>query len=92
MNFIAWPVALSTLIYIMIQAVAFHRATVCRQEAWLKSAELKTRSLLHNPAPHERDWHLKCRIHLSRNQDEITWQRLPNLKKHQFRLDLEGVL
>jgi hypothetical protein len=92
MNLIAWLLAISTLITLMIQAVSFQKATVCRQEAWLKSTELKTRSLLHQPSPVERDWHLNCRIHLLRNQDEITWQRLPHLKKHEFRIDLEGSL
>jgi len=92
MNVLSWLVAISTLIYLMIQAVSFHRATVCRQEAWLKSTELRTRALLSSPAPHERDWHLGCRIHLVRVQEEITWQRLPNLAKHEFKLDLKGEL
>lgn len=92
MSFIAWLVAISTLITLMIQAVAFHKATVCRQEAWLKSTELKTRALLSHPSPHERDWHLGCRIHLLRNQEKVTWQRLPSLSKHDFPLDLTGEL
>lgn len=92
MNVIAWLLSLSVLIVLMIQAVAFHQATVCRQEAWLKSTELKTRSLLSSPASHERDWHLSCRIHLVREQEEITWQKLPNLKRHQFHLELRGPL
>ena len=92
MNLIAWLIALSTLITLMVQAVSFHKATVCRQEAWLKSTELRTRALLFKPSPHERDWHLNCRIHLLRNQDEVTWQRLPSLSRHQFTLDLEGEL
>lgn len=92
MNLLAWLLAISTLVTLMVQAVSFHKATVCRQEAWLKSTELKTRSLLHNPPAHERDWHLNCRIHLLRNQEEITWQRLPNLTKNKFELDLKGQL
>lgn len=92
MNLIAWLVAISTLITLMIQAVSFHRATVCRQEAWLKSAEVRTRALLSRPASQERDWHLGCRIHLLRNQEQIIWQRLPSLTKHEFNLPLEGEL
>lgn len=92
MNLVSWIVAISTLIYLMIQAVSFHKATVCRQEAWLKSTELRTRALLYKPAPYERDWHLGCRIHLLRSQDEITWQRLPHLTKHPFALELTGDL
>ena len=92
MNVVSWLLALSTLIYLMVQAVSFHRATVCRQEAWLKSTELKTRALLSNPSPYERDWHLGCRIHLYRAQETVTWQRLPSLTKHDFTLDLAGEL
>ncbi len=92
MNILAWLLCLSILIYLMIQAVAFHRATVCRQEAWLKSTELKTRSLLYSPKAIERDWHLGCRIHLLRHQEKISWQKLPNLKKYDFHLVLKGAL
>lgn len=92
MNLVSWLLAISTLIYLMIQAVSFHRATVCRQEAWLKSTELRTRALLFEPKPYERDWHLGCRIHILRNQEEITWQRLPNLNKHSFTIELNGEL
>lgn len=92
MNLVSWLVAISTLLGLLIQAVTFHKATVCRQEAWLKSTELRTRALLFKPAPFERDWHLGCRIHLLRSQEEITWQRLPNLTKHEFKLDLTGEL
>ena len=84
--------ALSVLILLMLEAVAFHKATVCRQEAWLKSMELKTRSLLSEVKPYERLWHLNCRIHLLRNGDQVTWQRLPQLKKNHFQLDLRGSL
>lgn len=92
MNLVAWLVAISTLITLMIQAVSFHKGTVCRQEAWLKSTELKTRSLLSKPAAYERDWHLACRIHLIRSQEQISWQRLPSLTKHDFVLDVTGEL
>lgn len=92
MKSLPWLLTLGILIVLMIKAVDFHRATVCRQEAWLKSAELKTRSLLTDPKPREREWHLGCRIHLLREQETITWQKLPSLKKHQFDLDLEGSL
>jgi hypothetical protein len=92
MNVLHWLVALSFLIILLIEAVDFHRATVCRQEAWLKSTELRTRSLLSNPKPRERDWHLQCRIHLVRDQETISWQRLPSLKKHDFDLPLRGAL
>ncbi|MCM2350411.1 MAG: hypothetical protein NDI69_10355 [Bacteriovoracaceae bacterium] len=92
MNLISWVLGLSILIYLMLEAVAFHRATVCRQEAWLKSAELKTRSLLPNAKERERSFHLSCRLVLLRDKENITWQKLPGLRKHQFTLKLEGSL
>ncbi len=92
MNALSWLLALSVLIYLMIEAVAFHKATICRQEAWLKSTELKTRTLLTNSKGNDRGWHLRCRLYLSRQEEEITWQRLPGTKKHTFNLKLTGVL
>lgn len=92
MKSLPWLLALSILITLMIQAVDFHKSTVCRQEAWLKGTELKTRSLLSDPKPREREWHLNCRIHILRAQEEITWQRLPHLTKHSFDLPLKGAL
>jgi hypothetical protein len=92
MNIISWLLALSIMILLMVEAVAFQRVTICRQEAWRKSVELKTRTLLTESKPYARDWHLGCRIYLERNQDEIIWQRLPNLKRHSFSLTLMGKL
>ena len=92
MNLLAWPMAISILIYLMIQAVNFHRSTVCRQEAWLKSTELRTRTLLYKPSPFESDWHPRCRIHFIRSNKEINWHRLPLITKHPFTLDLKGKL
>lgn len=92
MNFLSWLLSLSVFVALLIQAVAFHRTTVCRQEAWLKSTEMKTRTLLHNPDTKDRDWHLSCRLLIVRNNDEITWKKLPSLKKHTFSLELKGRL
>ena len=92
MNFLSWLLGLSVLIILVIKAVALHRVPVCRQEAWLKSTELVTRSLLSNPMPRARDWHLGCRIHLLREHNSITWQQLPTMKKHHFELELKGDL
>lgn len=92
MNMISWLVALSVIILLLIETVAFQKASVCRQEAWLKSFEMKTRALLTEAKSHAREWHLGCRIHLYRNQDQITWQKLPHLKQHKFHLSLNGSL
>lgn len=92
MNFLSWLLALSVLFTLLIQAVDFHKATVCRQRAWLKSTEMSTRALLHEPALKDRDWHLSCRFVIVRDKDEITWRRLPSLNKHTFSLELKGRL
>jgi hypothetical protein len=92
MNFLSWLLALSVIIALMIQAVAFHKATVCRQEAWLKSTEMRTRALLHNPRLKDRDWHVGCRLLVVRDQEEITWRKLPSLIKYSFSLELKGHL
>lgn len=92
MSLLSWLVALAVLLVIVIKAVVFYRATACRQMAWLKSTELVTRSLLPNPKPIEREWHLGCRLHLVREQDQANWQRLPSMKKHTFFVQLKGEL
>jgi hypothetical protein len=92
MNLLVWVASLSILVTLLLQGVNFHRATVCRQEAWLKSAELKTRSLLSKPKSHERDWHLACRLHVLRKQDRVSWQRLPKTEANEFHLPLKGSL
>lgn len=56
------------------------------------SLELRTRATLHAPKVMEREWHLGCRLHLLRQQESISWQRLPHLKRHQFELPLKGKL
>lgn len=92
MNILAWALSLTLLVLLLIQAVEFQRSTVCRQEAWRKSLELKTKTLLFEPQSHEKDWHLVCRLYLTRKQDEISWQRLPGLANHRFDLTLDGNL
>jgi hypothetical protein len=92
MNFLAWILCLTILIVLMIQAVSFHRATVCRQEAWLKSTELATYALLSNPKSQDRALHLGCKLQVYRKETHITWQVLPSYRKHKFSLSLDGSL
>lgn len=88
MNILSWMLSLGILVWLMTEAVSLHRANVCRQEAWLKSTELRTRALLHDPKDREKDWHLGCRLILFRDGTTITWRRLPSLTEHNFELDL----
>lgn len=92
MNILAWMMSLAILIYLMAEAVTFQRATVCRQEAWLKSTELRTRALLTSPPEKEKGWHMSCKLLLYRKKTLVTWRRLPSLMKKEFILELEGKL
>lgn len=92
MNFLAWLLGLTILLSLSMGAVEFFRASVCRQKAWLKSTELKTRSLLHNPPQADFVMDAGCRLYVHRKDKDISWQRIPNLKKHSFKLPLKGSL
>ncbi len=90
MNLLAWSLSLSLLILLMIKAVDLQTSTVCRQNAWLKSTELKTRALLHKPLEKEIALDPKCRTFIRRTAQEVSWQRLPSIKRHEFHLKLKG--
>ena len=92
MKIISWSLALGGLIFLLIEAVDLHRSTICRQEAWLKSTELKTRSLLSHPSQHlyQTDQHQGLRIFKLGNK--IFWQRKESKKIHLFDLELKGKL
>jgi hypothetical protein len=90
MNFLAWSLSLSLLIMLVIKAVDFQTSMVCRQHAWLKSTELKTRVLLHKPLEKEVAVDPKCRIFIKRRGKEVSWQRLPSQKLNEFHLKLKG--
>lgn len=92
MNLIAWVLSLSVLVWLMIQAVDFHRATICRQKAWLKSTELITRSKLSRSTSPESAVDLDCRLFLTRSQDKVLWRQGLSLKQHTFTLELVGDL
>jgi hypothetical protein len=92
MNLIAWALGISLLILLMVQAVEFHHATVCRQEAWLKGTELITRSLLTKAPLRERTWHVSCKYQFLRLKQNVTWQKIPSFRKYHLQIPLEGEL
>lgn len=92
MNFLAWLLGLTLLLSLSMGAVEFFRASVCRQKGWLKGSELKTRTLLHHPPATDFAVDPGCRLYVTRKDKTISWQRLPNIKKHQFNLPLKGKL
>jgi hypothetical protein len=74
----------------LTQSVALHRATICRQEAWLLGTELQTRSLLTDPKVIENSFHGRCKLRVIRNKKTIVWHHLKNLSLHKLQLDLNG--
>lgn len=92
MNFLSWIIALSVLIFLMVKVIAAHKASVCRQEAWLKSTEFLTRSFLSRKELSERQWHLSCGLKVTRKGHEIFWQKLPSLEVRKFPHSFEGSL
>lgn len=92
MNLIAWVLSLSILILLMVEAVDFHKSTLCRQEAWLRSTELTTRTLLFNAPEQERGFHLGCKTTFLREKALVTWKRITSSKSHRFLLELDGHL
>lgn len=92
MNLIAWVLSLSILILLVAEAVDFHRATLCRQEAWLKSTELTTRTVLFKSPDRERSFHLSCKMSFLREGKKVTWKRISSLKSRHFLLELDGRL
>ena len=92
MKFVSWAMALGILIFLMNRAIAFHRMTICRQEAWLKGSILITRSLLSQAQSLEKDWHQGCKMGLIRKERTTYWNQLPSTKTHQLQIKLEGML
>ena len=92
MNLLAWLLALSTLVLVLIRAVAFHKATVCRQDAWLQASLLSTRALLPKQGQsaflHDR----RCSLLVTRQGKKVTWRRFPSLRTTSFELSLRGKL
>lgn len=90
MNFLAWALAFTLMVIVMIEAVVFHQATVCRQKAWLKSTELQTSTLLYRPKEHAQLVDPGCQVYVVLKNKKVSWRRLPNLSRHAFNLPLSG--
>ena len=90
MNLLAWLLALTLMVTVMVEAVAFHQAAVCRQKAWLKGTELQTSTLLHRPKEFAQSIDTSCKLYVVLKQKKVTWIRMPNLSKHTFNLPLSG--
>ena len=92
MTFISWIMGLSLLIFLLFKGIEFHRAMVCRQEAWQKSMDLLSSSLFQGSPKQEIAFHATCRLSFIRNKDRVLWQKVPSLKKNVFELGIKGTL
>gem|GEM_PF-1965159 len=90
MNILTTSMGLSILILTITQTVSLHRATVCRQEAWLLGTELGTRSLLTSSKIRETAFHSQCQLKITRNKKTIYWHKLTDLVLHHFELEVRG--
>jgi hypothetical protein len=91
MNFIPWLLAISLLMGILYKTVAYHKATVCRQRAWLISTEMITRSLIKSSSP-TYNFDLKCSSKFTLKGLTASWMQIPSFKENTVHLDLKGKL
>lgn len=92
MNLLAWLIGLSTTFLILSQAVAFHRATVCRQKIWSKSFESLSRSLLKDSEEKETRFLPSCQTLIKRQKNVVTWRKGIDLSIHKFEMEIKGKL
>ena len=92
MSFLSWTLALSLLLIMVLKGTEFHRALVCRQEAWQMGLHLLSRSLFQGAPEREQAFHSACRLSLVRTHRQVRWQKVPTLKTHAFELGLIGTL
>ena len=90
MNLLSWVLSLSIFLSLFSKAVTFHKATVCRQKAWLKSTELFTRTLLTEKKDRERLIDLDCQLHVRRHKTIVDWIKIPSSKVNPFSLKFRG--
>jgi hypothetical protein len=88
---LAWALALGLMVFAMMEYLLFFEATACRQKAWLKGAELQTRTLLHSMKSREVAFDKGCKLKIERHYS-IYWQRFPNSIRNHFYLPLRGKL
>lgn len=92
MKLVSTLLCLSLLIFTFIEAVALHRATVCRQKAWLRSTELLTASTLNSAASSQSSLDVACQISVNIEGRSVSWRKARTLKKNAFEVDLKGYL
>jgi hypothetical protein len=92
MNFLSWTLALLVLVLLLLKGAQFYRALVCRQEAWQMSFDLGSRYLFPNAGTTETSYHASCHLFITRKHKQVSWQKVPSLKRNIFDLELSGSL
>jgi hypothetical protein len=92
MNLLSVVLSLSLLVFSFTEAVALHRATVCRQKAWLRSTELLTAATLVREFKNETSLNVACQTAVNIDGRTISWLNTKTFKKHLFEVDLKGNL
>lgn len=92
MNLLAWLIGLSSTFLVLTQAVAFHRATVCRQKIWSKSFESLSRSFLKDAETKETRILPSCLALIKREEGTVTWRKGIKLSTHKFQIEIQGKL
>lgn len=92
MNLLAWLIGLSSTFLILSQAVAFHRATVCRQKIWAKSFESLSRSFLKDSEKKETRYLPSCLALIQREERAVNWRQGLEVSTHKFEMEIQGNL
>ncbi len=92
MKILSLIISFGLMVFLGQQAVALHKLTVCRQEAWRTSVTLHTRTLLTSSSTSEKEVLQNCRIVVSRKAKTVSWMRLSSPSRHAVSLNLVGKL
>lgn len=90
MKILGWVICLTLLMTVLMQAVAFQKATVCRQRVWLKSLEMRTSETLSQSSDSDLFKSSKCELQIIRKSKTITWFK--GKKLNTFEVSLKGKL
>lgn len=92
MKMVEITLLISMTIYLLAEAVAFTRATTCRQSAWLISTELITNSLTSGARFSDSRLDLKCRHFFKRREQQVNWKKIDASQFKVLSLRLKGKL
>lgn len=92
MNLLAWLLSLTVTFLLLMEAVNFHTASICRQKAWAQSFESLTRGLFPKAKEKELRYIASCNLLITKEQMKVFWKKPLSFKKHAFEINLKGKL